>query len=154
MPDVTETITVAASPEALYALVSDLPRMGEWSPECTGVTWSARTPGPAVGARFTGRNRAGAARWLTQGRVLEATPARTFTFAIHFGPIPIALWSYTFTPLDAGVLVTESWTDRRPAPLRLAMNAAFGDRADLNRRGMRTTLERLRSTAESAHAPS
>ena len=33
------SIEIQASPEAIYALVSDLPRMGEWSPECRGATW-------------------------------------------------------------------------------------------------------------------
>ena len=48
MPDVTETIAVKASPATLYSLVSDLPRMGEWSPECTKVSWSSgwRAPLP------------------------------------------------------------------------------------------------------------
>jgi hypothetical protein len=32
MADLTESITVEAAATALYALVSDLPRMREWSP--------------------------------------------------------------------------------------------------------------------------
>jgi Polyketide cyclase / dehydrase and lipid transport len=31
-----------ASPEVLYEMVSDLPRMGEWSPENTGGRWVDR----------------------------------------------------------------------------------------------------------------
>ena len=33
------SIEIHASPEAVYALVSDLPRMGEWSPENIGGEW-------------------------------------------------------------------------------------------------------------------
>lgn len=149
MPDLTETIVVAAPASVLYDLVSDLPRMGEWSPECTGVTWNSGTPGPAVGARFVGRNRSGVARWMTQGRVLEADPGRRFTFEIFFGQLQVALWSYQFTVTDGNCQVTESWTDRRPRALRFAMNKVFGDRAKINERGMRTTLERLKAAAES-----
>ncbi|MFC9692368.1 SRPBCC family protein [Kribbella sp. NPDC056951] len=148
MPDLTETITVAAPADALYTLVSDLPRMGEWSPECTGVAWNSSTPGPAVGARFVGRNRVGAARWMTQGKVIEADPGRRFTFKIFFGPLQVALWSYEFTPTAEGCVVAESWTDRRPAALRSAMNAIFGDRLKLNQRGIRITLDRLKAAAE------
>ncbi|WP_405057301.1 SRPBCC family protein [Kribbella sp. NBC_01505] len=149
MPDLTETITVSAPAAALYALVSDLPRMGEWSPECTGVTWNSGTPGPAVGARFVGRNRVGSARWLTQGQVVEADPGRRFTFKIYFGPLQVALWSYEFTPTAEGCEVAESWTDRRPAVFAIPMKSVFGDRVKINRRNMRVTLDRLKTAAES-----
>ncbi|MET7281612.1 SRPBCC family protein [Kribbella sp. NPDC005582] len=149
MPDLTETIAVAAPASVLYDLVSDLPRMGEWSPECTGVTWNSRTPGPAVGARFVGRNRSGFVRWPTQGRVLEADPGRRFSFEIFFGPLQVALWSYDFTVTDGGCEVTESWTDRRPLVLSLPMNTIVGDRVKINQHGIRTTLERLKAAAES-----
>lgn len=58
MPDLTESITVHSSADALYRLVSDLPRMSEWSPECTRVTWSSgeSSGGPVSGARFVGHN--------------------------------------------------------------------------------------------------
>ncbi|MFK4086413.1 SRPBCC family protein [Kribbella sp. NPDC020789] len=148
MPDLTETITVAAPAATLYDLVSDLPRMGEWSPECTGVTWNSGTPGPAVGARFVGRNRVGSARWMTQGRVLAADPGREFTFEIFFGPVQVALWSYEFTPTADGCEVAESWTDRRPLLVKLPSQAAFGRRSDINRRNMRITLDRLKAAAE------
>src|ERR1700754_439381 len=127
MPDLTESITVKASAAALYAMVSDLPRMSEWSPECTRVTWSAGS-GPAVGARFIGHNQVGAIRWFTFGRVVAAEPARHFAFSIRSGPIPVALWSYEFTPTEDGCQVTESWTDHRPRPLRHLFRPLYGDR--------------------------
>jgi hypothetical protein len=157
MPDLTESISVAASAETLYSLVSDLPRMNEWSPECTHVTWSRTTgtpsSGPAVGARFIGHNRAGAVRWFTFGRVVAAEPGRRFAFSIHFGPIPISLWDYEFTATGAGCEVTESWTDHRPAVLRPAFRPIFGNRIPRNAAGIHTTLTRLKSTAESALRP-
>ena len=42
------TKVIAAAPERVYELVSDLPRMGEWSPENTGGTWIKGAKGPAV----------------------------------------------------------------------------------------------------------
>ena len=45
---------------------TDLARMGEWSPECTGVKWAGAAPGPggpSVGAVFKGKNKIGIRRW-------------------------------------------------------------------------------------------
>ncbi|MER7244975.1 SRPBCC family protein [Kribbella sp. NPDC000426] len=142
MPDLTESISVAATPESLYSLVSDLPRMREWSPECTRVTWTVD------GERFIGHNRLGVVRWFTFGRVVAAEPGRRFAFSIHFGPIPISLWDYSFTPADGGCEVTESWTDHRPSLLRALFRPFFGNRTPRNADGIHVTLTRLKSTAE------
>lgn len=150
MSDLSESVTVAAPAMSVYGLVSDLPRMGEWSPECTRVTWSSRTPGPAVGARFVGHNRAGAIRWFTFGRVVDAVPGERFSFVITFGPIPVSLWTYEFRAVTSGCEVTESWTDHRPAPLRMLFRPFFGDRARTNDRGIKVTLGRLKAAAESS----
>jgi hypothetical protein len=45
----TESIVVARSPEDLYDLVSDVTRMGEWSPVCKACWWDEGA-GPAEGA--------------------------------------------------------------------------------------------------------
>jgi uncharacterized protein YndB with AHSA1/START domain len=148
MPDHAESIRIAAPAGAVYALVSDLPKMPSWSPECSRVTWSGSVDQPAVGTRFIGHNRVGAFRWFTQGEVTEATPGERFTFKIHFGPVPVALWSYTFSEVESGCEVTESWTDRRPAALRRTFGLLFGDRDQRNRRGIHITLTKLKSTAE------
>jgi hypothetical protein len=101
-----------------------------------------------VGARFVGHNRIGAVRWFTSGRVVDADPGRRFAFSIHFGPIPISLWAYDFTPTATGCEVTEAWTDNRPATLRLLFRPVFGNRTPRNAHGIHTTLTRLKSTAE------
>ncbi|MGW7680069.1 SRPBCC family protein [Kribbella sp. NPDC054772] len=147
MPDLAESITVQSSADALYRLVSDLPRMGEWSPECTKVTWSSAGR-PALGARFVGHNRVGVVRWFTFGKVVAADPGRRFAFEITFGPVPISLWDYSFTPTPDGCTVTESWTDHRPAALKLLFRPIFGNRTPRNADGIRTTLARLKSAAE------
>src|SRR4051812_29945801 len=53
------SIEIEATPEDVYALVSDITRMGEWSPECRRCTWTKGASGPAVGARFRARNKGG-----------------------------------------------------------------------------------------------
>ena len=55
----SQQIVINADPERIYGLISDLPRMGEWSPECERVEWTGGSSTAAVGARFTGYNRGG-----------------------------------------------------------------------------------------------
>lgn len=62
---------VVASVEAVWALVSDVTRTGEWSVECRGAEWLDGASGPAKGARFRGRNRRNATRWSRVCEVLE-----------------------------------------------------------------------------------
>ena len=150
MPDVRERLHVAAAADLVYALVSDLPRMGEWSPECTGVDWSGQVDRGAVGARFTGHNRVGWTRWSTTGTVVHADRGRRFAFEISVGPVRAALWTYLMTP-DAdglGCVVTEEWTDRRPTAIRAVMDRTFGPRTEHNRKGMVATLANLKAAAE------
>jgi hypothetical protein len=61
-------VVVAASPDAVWQVISDVTRTGEWSHECGGVHWLDRATAAAPGVRFRARNRAGAVRW---GRISE-----------------------------------------------------------------------------------
>src|SRR5277367_6047983 len=56
---------IAAPAEKVWALVSDLPRMGEWSPENAGGKWVKGATGPALGSVFQGANKNGFRRWST-----------------------------------------------------------------------------------------
>ena len=145
------TRSMAASPDAVYALVSDVTRIGEWSPETTSCRWLGGASGAAVGARFAGSNRHGWRRWTTVCTVTAADPGRRFAFDVAFGPVPVATWAYAIAP-DGGTActVTESWLDRRPAWMRMASKPVMGvrDRATHNRAGMAHTLEALSRTAE------
>jgi uncharacterized protein YndB with AHSA1/START domain len=85
---------IAAAPDAVWAAVTDVTRMGEWSPECTGAAWRGTPAGPVLGARFRGRNRKGGIRWSTVCRVVEAEPGRAFAWDVSFGPIPVARWGF------------------------------------------------------------
>jgi hypothetical protein len=148
MPDFESSVEIDATPEQLYALVSDLPRMGEWSPECTHVTWSSGTTYAVPGARFIGHNQVGVFRWFTQGVVVDASPGSRFSFRIHFGPMPISFWSYDLAAGPAGCVVTESWTDLRPKAYSYPARLIFGSRTARNRAGIRHTLQALKSSAE------
>jgi hypothetical protein len=140
---------IGAPAELVYDLVSDLPRMGGWSPESTGGRW-LRADGPRVGARFLGVNRAGRRRWSTFVTVTEADPGRRFAFRVTAPFVRIADWEYRLEPTEAGCRVEETWVDLRLPPIRLVSTLRTGvaDRAAFNRESMQQTLAALRAEAE------
>ena len=74
------TVTIAPSPEAVFDLVTDLQRMGEWSPESRAVRWLDGATEVALGARFAGDNEVMLGpfplkRWTTESEVTAFEPA-------------------------------------------------------------------------------
>lgn len=147
---VSVTREIAASPDEVWALVSDLPRMGEWSPENQGGSWVGGATGPAAGARFKGRNRNGRRSWSTTCRVTDCDPGHLFAFEVTSGPVPVSRWEYRIDATDGGCRVTESVVDRRPRWFVTVAAVATGvrDRVEHNTATMTETLDRLAATAE------
>ncbi|GAA1387517.1 SRPBCC family protein [Kitasatospora putterlickiae] len=148
---VEESVGVAAEPAVVYRAVSEVRRMGEWSPECRAV-WARRGPLRA-GDRFVGFNRRGLFVWFTTCRVTTAEPGREFAFRVDSFGLPIAEWGYRFaSDGDGGTTLTEYWRDLRTgrgAPVAELLGKVFTGvppqrRAAANRAGMRATLERIR----------
>jgi ribosome-associated toxin RatA of RatAB toxin-antitoxin module len=142
--------TIRAEASELYELVSDLPRMGEWSPENTGGTWVNGAEGPVVGARFKGANKSGIFKWHTDVVVTVANPGEQFAFEVTSGPFKIALWDYRFEQDGSKTLVVETWTDRRPPVIGKVLGMFIGvlDRAGRNRKNMEATLANLAAAVE------
>lgn len=169
----SRSTVVRAAPEVVYDLVADLPRMGEWSPECTAVEWtSVAAPGesgpvadagagpadagpalsglPVAGATFVGHNRTGPGgivKWSRRGRVLTAERGREFAFITEESGRESTEWRYTLEPVGGGTRVTESYEVHW-----LSWGFRFID-VPLNRFGelreaMGHTLEALRVAAE------
>ncbi len=145
MSDIEVSRVIAASPEALYDIVSDLPRMGELSPENTGGMWVNGAAGPAVGAEFRGTNSRGTKHWATTAVVERAERGHEFAFRVHVGPVKVARWSYRFEPVEGGTKVTETWDDMRNWVAKKAGFVASGvkDRESHNRDSMTVTLGNL-----------
>jgi uncharacterized protein YndB with AHSA1/START domain len=146
------SVHVDASPDEVYALVSDLPRMGEWSPECYRCAWLGDMQQARPGARFKGWNKRGLRRWTTKGTIVAAQPGTELSFDVHsVFDLPVARWTYRITPDgDGGSHLTEAWEDRRGGAMKLLGNLASGvaDRETHNTDGMRRTLQRIKETAE------
>lgn len=152
--EVKVTRKVGAAPERVWELVAEVTRMGEWSPETAACEWVDGSTGPAVGAKFRGKNRIGWRRWSTTCEVTACEPGRAFTFAVRSGPFPVATWSYDIEPAGDGCVVTEGWTDKRGFLITTLgrLTTGVADRAEHNRRNMEATLERIAAAAETATA--
>ena len=146
------TVQVQAPPEKVYELVSDVTRMGEWSPECVRSEWVEGATGPAVGAKFKGWNKRGIMRWSTVSEVVAADAGKEFAFR-RPGPLE-TIWRYRMQPIGGGTELNESFELVRPmgaagAFLSRLLMGVKDRRSDMEE-GMRTTLERIKSAAESS----
>jgi hypothetical protein len=147
---------VAAPPETLYALVADVTRMPEFSPEVVSCRWLDGATGPAVGARFESVNGApGGRTWRNRPVITLAEPGRVIAWVRTEPFAGTVAWRYRFEPVHDGTRVVESYEVERPVSRLgwLVIEKVFrgGNRREALRSGMRTTLERLRVAAE-AHA--
>jgi uncharacterized protein YndB with AHSA1/START domain len=148
------SLDIAAPPDAVYALVADITRMGEWSPETFHCKWTKGATGPAVGARFKAKNKGGRGpSWFNTPVVTAAEPGREFAFNRSGPGIGSYTWRYQFEPTATGTRVTESFEAERPLakPMTWLTQKWTGsaDRdADLHE-GMTTTLARIKAAAES-----
>jgi uncharacterized protein YndB with AHSA1/START domain len=141
---------IAAPPELVYAAISDVTRMGEWSEECHDCEWHEGYDRPVVGATFDGHNRHGEHEWTTQAKVIEADPGRAFTFECSMMDYHYSTWGYRIEPTDSGCRVTEWNQDLRPdSAIELSKElSGVEDRTERNRRTMSGTLERLAAALE------
>ena len=146
----SDTISVAVSPDELFAMVSDVTRMGEWSPVCTACWWD-EGDGPRVGAWFTGRNETPGRTWETRSQVVAADPGRKFAWQVNDGWVH---WEYAFDPEDGGTRLTESW-EFLPAGIAgfherygADAEAQIQQRSDAARSGIPATLAAIKKAAE------
>ncbi|MCB0971182.1 MAG: SRPBCC family protein [Acidimicrobiales bacterium] len=145
------TVHMDASPTDVWALVSDVTRIGEFSPETFEAEWLDGATGPEVGARFRGhvkRNGRGPIYW-SPCEVVECEPERAFAFAVGSASRPLNTWRYELAPAEGGGTdVTESFELTGILPMKLYWAVLGWARGKTNREGMQTTLERIRAVVE------
>ena len=146
------SVRVEAPVDRVWALVSDVTRIGEFSPETFEARWTRGSTGPAVGATFKGhvkRNGVGPVYW-TSCVVTACEPLREFAFAVEVNGRAVNRWRYDLREVPEGTEVTESYA-LAPAPWSRLYWAVLGwHRGRANERGMRQTLERIKAIAEAA----
>ena len=145
-------VHVAAAPEVLYDMVSDVTRMGEWSPETIRCEWIDGATGPAPGVRFKGTNKRAFIRWSTKPEVVAAERGREFSFVTHSRG-PSTKWTYRFEPAaGGGTELVESFEALDDDSAFLTFMERYFMRitdrqADLEK-GMQHTIERIKAVAE------
>ena len=148
--DVEVSREIAASPAAVFGAITDVTRMGEWSPETYAAEWNEGVDGPAVGATFTGHNRNGDNEWSTAATVVELVPDERFFFDCAVRDFVFAKWGYVIEATEGGCRVTEYSQNLIPEEMREASSAIsrVTDRTAHNRVTMTTTLDRLAAALE------
>ena len=149
------SIDIAAPPDEVYALVSDITRMGEWSPECVQCTWAKGATGPEVGARFKARNKGGRGpAWGNTPTVTAAEPGHEFAFNRKGPGVGSYTWRYVMEPTTTGTRLTESFdAEKVLGPVMTLITEKWTGSSDRDadlRRGMTTTLARLKAAAEAS----
>ena len=152
MPTVEVSEQIRASPDLVWRLVGDPVEMGGLTAECIEMRWAGGASGPAIGARFRGRNRSGWRRWTTTCAIVRYEPGSAVAWDVTFGPLPVARWSYLVEP-DVGTAATtirERFDDHRGWALRAAGPLVRGtlDAEGRNRSNMVATLKRIKAVAE------
>ncbi|MGQ0623250.1 MAG: SRPBCC family protein [Sporichthyaceae bacterium] len=147
------TIQIDAAPRVVWDLVSDVTRIGEFSPETLEGRWIDGATGPAVGAKFQGhvkRNGRPPMYWTTC-TVTAAEPERLFEFAVGVrGMGAVNTWGYRLTPAGGGTEITEYFRLTPSLFIRVYWTLAGPLRSKTNQRGMRETLQRIKAVAEAA----
>lgn len=142
------SIEIAAPPEQVWAIVSDVQRMSEFSPNTVRMI---PIGAPRVGSWTININRSGIKFWPTTARILRYEPNNAVAFRITENR---TVWSYTLEPTeDGGTRLTE----RRDTPngvswlSRTATDAALGGRQSFDEelvRGMNDTLRQIKTEVE------
>lgn len=145
-------IEIAAPPEVVFALVTDLDRMVEFSPELESCHWLDGATGPGVGARFEAVNNVGRRPWRNRPVVTAYEPPTTYAVSRTEPLAGTVVWRYDLAPTEAGTRVTESYQVTRSVSRLgwLVIERMYGgtDRAGALADGMAQTLARLKDAAE------
>jgi uncharacterized protein YndB with AHSA1/START domain len=140
-------IDIAAPPAKVWALVSDLRLMPQWSPQCRMM----RALGPLrQGTRTINFNRRGRMFWPTTSRITEFVPDRKLAFRVTENN---TVWSYELEPTATGTRLIESrHAENGVKPMSNALvNSLMGGVSNFEqelREGMNDSLARIKAAAE------
>ncbi len=138
------SIDIAAGPEVIYGILTDLSRISEISPECYKAEWEGDSTGPAVGAKFRGYNRLRGNEWDAGCVVVAADPGKEWAFEIPSDDGPGTVWRYTIEQTASGSQVTESFD----SPILTSDHFQKIGRHEILLTNIAKTLENLKAVAE------
>lgn len=133
----------------VFAAVSDVTRMGEWSPECVAGRWSGGADRAAVGAKFEGDNVASLGpitlkRWTTTSEVVAFEPNSLFAFVAEGH----TAWRYEFAEQNGSTVVTESFSHSPYVGWQKWVYGRLANRRKAMITGMQATLDRIKAELE------
>lgn len=150
--EISDSVTIAASPAEVYDLVSDVTRTGEWSVQCRRAEWDSDDRGD--GATFTGHNCRGEREWSTVSEVTAARPGEEFSWRVTSSG---TRWGFRMEPVnrreDATVLTEfTAFTGEGEAYFRQKFGddaaAQEADRRDAATYGITDTLQNIKGILE------
>ncbi|MGZ4120803.1 MAG: SRPBCC family protein [Actinomycetota bacterium] len=159
----TASVDVDRPQSAAWDLLTDIARIGEFSPECIGARW-IEGDGPVVGARFEGTNRKVNGDdefvWIRPCTVTVAEQPRIFTYVVgdRYDGSPASEWEFVIeptTPDSCCIMQTfrhvpDGWTGVRTAADADPANARAHIRARMEemQAGMHATLDAIKGALE------
>ncbi len=141
-------IDINAPVTKVWALVSDLSLMPQWSPQCRLM----KAFGPLrQGARTLNFNRRKFLVWPTTSRITEFLPEKKLAFRVNENG---TIWSYELEPTDTGTRLTETrHAENGVKPVaNMTVNALMGGVPSFEQElvdGMNQSLARIKAAAES-----
>jgi uncharacterized protein YndB with AHSA1/START domain len=143
------SITIDRPLAEVFAAVSDITRMGEWSPECVACRWAEGVDGPALGSEFSGDNVAKVGpltlkKWTTTSEITAYEPDAVFEFVAE----GYSTWRYEFEDRGRSTVVTESFSFPPPEGVQKFLYETVMRRSKNMVKGMDATLGRLKAALE------
>jgi len=141
--------TIAAPPDRVWSLVTDVTQMPDWSPELVRML-PLKRGGMRRGQWYVGINRRKAVVWPTRNVVAVLEPGRSLAWDTTSSG---ARWIWELSPSGEGTHVVH----RRPVPEKLTLVSRVfapvflgggAEHADELEAGMASTVARLKAVAE------
>ena len=145
----TASVVIAAPIAEVFAAITDVTRMGDWSPENTACRWVPPATGPAVGAAFEGDNEVKAGpvtlkKWTTTSEITEYVENESFEF-VSAG---YTTWRFEFSEVSGETHVTETVTYPPYTGVRKITYGLLGARISSIAKGMQETLDAVKAHLE------
>jgi len=155
-PTVEVAIDIDAPIDVVWDLVTDIDLSAWFQDEFRGAEWL--DDGPALEARFVGRNESGSRAWETTSTIVGFDPPRLFRWAVNDVDDPAATWTFR---LDERVGGTGLTYHRVVGPGPSGLTAAIeryphreeeiiASRDEQHRRHMRALIEGVKAIADGA----
>ncbi len=146
-PVLQAQIDINAPVPKVWALVSDLKKMPQWSPQCRLMK---PIGGMRQGTRTINFNRRGFLAWPTTSRITELIPEKKLAFRVNENH---TVWSYELEPTEAGtrLIETRHAENGTTAMSNFLVNSMMGGVPSFEDElieGMNLSLNRIKAAAE------